>query len=141
MLREEDLLGGSAETDVGRVAEATENGGADLDREAEVRQLWEAYDAPAEVVARPGWEGWSGGARGRVRGQRRRMGMETGDAAAEALATGSGRGRGRRMLGLERGRRRHRVEARASLLAFEGRQHGEVYSDSASVTLGSNGTM
>jgi len=88
------LLGGSAETDVGRVAEATENGGADLDREAEVRQLWEAYDAPAEVVARPGWEGWSGGARGRVRGQRRRMGMETGDAAAEALATGSGRGRG-----------------------------------------------
>ena len=43
--------------------------GADLDLPAKVRQLWEAYDAPAEVVARPGWEGRSGGARGRVRGE------------------------------------------------------------------------
>ena len=65
--------------------------GADLDLPAKVRQLWEAYDAPAEVVARPGWEGRSGGAQGRVREQRRRMGMGTGEAAAEALATGRGR--------------------------------------------------
>ena len=48
--------------------------GADLDLPAKVRQLWEAYDAPAEVVARPGWEGRSGGARG----QRRRMGWGRG---------------------------------------------------------------
>ena len=39
--------------DLRREAEATEDGGAvpDLDREAEDRQLVEAYDAPADGVA------------------------------------------------------------------------------------------
>ncbi|EAY74421.1 hypothetical protein OsI_02311 [Oryza sativa Indica Group] len=67
---------------------ATEESGAvpDLDREAEDRQLVEAYDARADGVARSGWEGRSGGASGRRMG----MGTGTGDAAAEAPATGRG---------------------------------------------------
>lgn len=37
----------------------------DLDPEAEDRQLGEAYDAPADWVARSGWGGRSSGGRGR----------------------------------------------------------------------------
>ncbi|EAZ36682.1 hypothetical protein OsJ_21025 [Oryza sativa Japonica Group] len=90
--------------DLEQEAEATEDGGAvpDLDREAEDRQLVEAYDAPADGVARSGWEGRSVGARGQGSGQQRRI------ATGRERRRRKRRGRGRRKAAAGGGRRSSR---------------------------------